>query len=101
MSERGSWVTEYIYCAACAATVQHFVAAEGGDKYFSGEICCGNPIFGGRISAMASGEELQIWEIHLGPMLAAKLCHPVRIAVLAEGGQKFYTLHPGGEVAES
>ena len=100
MSERGSFVTEYIYCGACfeatksvllsdskylkGITIPHWSGSEGGEIQ----------IIAGKIGGLYAGEELNTFEFLLIPQLADQLCHPMRIAVLAEAGERIFTILP-------
>jgi hypothetical protein len=99
MSERGTWITEFIYCDKCIEKFREFLnetecAEDGGEsKYWSfGRV--GQHAFAGRISGLFSGEELQLFEFHLIPKLKEMLCHPLRIAVLADHGEMVFTVLP-------
>lgn len=102
MSERGSFVTEYIYCAACFGVVR---AALCGDRHKY--LCAGPvptwikggdpfPIIAGKIGGLYSGEEIHSMQNYIREF-SRELCHDVRIAVLAESGQEILTAHRGGE----
>jgi len=89
MSQRGSFVTEYIYCSKC------FEAAKGvlllRDKSLCSVVVPGwspgeleLPIIAGKLGYTWS--EAHAIEHEIGPELAAVICHPVRIAVLQEFG---------------
>ena len=91
MSQRGSFVTEYIYCDKCfqaargvllardkdmcTVVVPHWNAAHEGPEM---------PIIAGKMSH--SWSEAYSIEHEIGPELAKVICHPVRIAVLQEIG---------------
>ena len=91
MSDRGSFVTEFIYCAECLAACKAVLLSR--DKHLcsvviptpSGQGDC--PIIAGKIAGLSSGEELITMEFELKPKLDDTLCHPVRVSVLAENGQ--------------
>lgn len=104
MSERGSFVTEYVYCPKC------FVAAKSvlleRHKYLCSitlpswekiEDDDGHtlPIIAGKIGGLYPGEELDSINDGFRRDLAPLLCHPLRIAVLAEQGQAIFTIQPG------
>lgn len=107
MSERGSFITEYVYCGACALVAAKFFSAYGRHKYWctqqldswiDGERL---PVFAGKLGGMYSGAELHDFEDGWGPELQAVICHPMRIAVLADGGERIYRLRPGEKKVES
>lgn len=86
MSERGSFVTEYIYCDHC------FEAAKAALLQSNNELCAtvvpswegeGQtlPIIAGKVGASyAHGEPNVIANLKM------QLCHPLRIAIIPEAG---------------
>lgn len=98
MSERGTWVTEHIYCQQCVDRFQEFLIDSGcgtnGEKYWS-YVKLSPWSFAGRISGLYSGEELHDWD-SIAEDLGKVLCHPVRVAVISDtAGEKIYKI--GGE----
>jgi hypothetical protein len=99
MSERGSFVTEYIHCAACLEVAKqvllsrHKYLYSDQLKYYEKE---GGtfPIISGKVGDMWSGGELWEFEDRLIPALEAKICHPMRVAVLAEDGERIFYAVP-------
>lgn len=102
MSERGSFITEYIYCRACATAVRKalleqrdmgkFFSVADASKFNDSD---GAPrITAGRIGGLHAGEELEDFEAYYAPAIAAVICHPVRVAVIAESGQRIYFIQP-------
>ena len=105
MSERGSFVTQYIYCDKCFAAVKSVLL--GRDKYLCStaipawsEHESELPIVAGKIGGLYRGEELHTFEFEFVPNLEKLVCHPVRIAVLAEEWQAFFTVRPADEVID-
>ncbi len=98
MSERGSFCTEYIYCQHCFAVAREVLT--GDDKYLCGSILPSwqpgetLPIIAGKIGGMYAGEELHTFAWDLAPRLESRLCHRLRIAVLAEQGERIFTVIP-------
>jgi hypothetical protein len=98
MSERGSFVTEYIYCSKCLEAAKRVLI--GREKY----LCSIElpswindetlPIIAGKIGGMSRGEELVEFECEIGAELEASICHPLRVAVLAEVGERIFTFEP-------
>lgn len=100
MSERGSFVTSYIYCAACLAAAKEVLARnskglcgqqveswEGQGKYL--------PIIAGKVGGSYQGEEIHTFESELIPQLETLICHELRIAVLADSGEdQIFALQP-------
>jgi hypothetical protein len=101
MSERGSFVTEYIYCSKCFEAAKSVLL--GREKYLCSTIIpqwdkSGTeiPVIAGKCGAGWSGGELSLFEDELGPELEALICCEVRIAVLAENGNAIFKFKPGG-----
>lgn len=87
MSERGSCVTECIYCNKCFEAVQKAFVHYFGEEYIVQ--VDSTPIVAAFVQGLYNGEELYIVQ-DLAENLAPELCCIVRIAVLPDGG--------GGEV---
>lgn len=91
MSQRGSFVTEYLYCAKCFEAVKH-VLLEHDKSLCSVVVPHWNtskegaelPIIAGKIGHSFSAAHAM--EFDLAPELARVICHPVRIAVLDDVG---------------
>lgn len=96
MSERGSFVTEYIYCDKCFNACKEVLCEN--DKYLKGiEIPSwegeGNlPIIAGKIGGLYANEECNCMEYELIPQIQEKMCpeHKIRIAVMAEQGNALF-----------
>ena len=98
MSQRGSFVTEYIYCEKCADAVESVLCSErhkflcacrlpgysdpqiGSETGQSWKL----PIIAGKVGGLYDGEESHVFEFELIPELAEVVCHPVTVAVLPE-----------------
>lgn len=102
MSERGSFCTEYIYCPACLSAAKFVLLGRekylcstvlpswgGPDKYL--------PIIAGKIGGLFREEEIDTFRYEFIPQLEGLICHPLRIAVLAECGQEILTANPKGK----
>jgi len=91
MSERGSFVTEYIYCKDCVEAVrQVFSSLEQGKWFYSVQVIQGlypQPIFAGRIGESWMGGETVAFETEILPELNMVVCHEVRIVVIPESGE--------------
>lgn len=103
MSERGSFVTEYIHCPNCLNAVQEQLVDSS--KYLTGitipswEYGKTLPIVAGKIGGGHLNEEFNLMD-ELGQGM--QLCHPVRIAVLADSGEsKVFTFKPPQDMEES
>jgi len=103
MSERGSFVTEYIYCPKCFEAAKGVLLAR--DKYlcsiaiphwdeFSRNEGPELPIIAGKIGGLGEGEELITFEFDINEKLSEVLCHPMRIAVLADSDERFFIVVP-------
>ncbi len=97
MSERGSFVTEYIYCKKCLEAAKEVLLDN--HKYLCSRVIGGwgvfdLPIIAGKIGGLYAGEALHDFEAEYLPSLEALICHPMRVAVLAEAGQKIFTATP-------
>ena len=102
MSERGSFVTEFVYCNKCFKVLCDILL--GNEKYLmSIKIPHWNneniekktlPIIAGKIGGLYPGEELDRFEVYFVPEIESLICHTVRIAVLAESGEKIFKIKP-------
>ena len=100
MSERGSFVTEFIYCPDCLAVCLDVLI--GNDKglqsvqipsWIEGQML---PIIAGKIGGLGSGDELFTMQYEIGPILEHRICHSLRVAVLADNGVfQPFTFNPG------
>ena len=99
MSERGSFVTEYVYCRRCFDVARGVLLRR--EKYLcsvvvpswepgGGEL----PIIAGKIGGLGPGDDLTGFLDDVLPELAQGLCHPLRIAILAESGNAIHTAAP-------
>jgi hypothetical protein len=105
MSERGSFVTEYIYCPRCLAKMEALLCCH--DKYLHGVVIPSwdprdrdpLPIIAGKVGCMTPGEEYFNIVEALTPATAP--CHPVRLAVHLECGDTLLLLlTPDGDYEE-
>lgn len=101
MSERGSFVTEYIYCDKCLESAKKILLDNR--KHFRSIVIPGwafmvdkheLPIIAGKVGGLYRGEELDAFDLYLRPHLSKVICHPLRIAVLAESGERIFTINP-------
>ena len=92
-SERGSFVTDYLYCDDCVEAANTVLVGQGkhlcsltipswqgGGKEL--------PVIAGKIGGLYGGEEINTFELELIPKLEPLLCHNLRIAVLADNGKE-------------
>lgn len=99
MSERGSFVTEFIYCERCLSEIEKILCHH--EKYFHGikiphwsEPEKALPIIAGKIGGLYPTEELHVFETLIMPKIAAVICHKLRIAVIADEGEEMFTIYP-------
>lgn len=101
MSERGSFVTEYIYCDKCVAALKPLLCTD--DKFlrgiqipsWTGQSEDTLPILAGKVGGLHSGGELEVFDYELRDEIEAAICHAVRIAVLADSGaSEVFTYEP-------
>lgn len=105
MSERGSFVTEYIYCNTCFIEAARVLLQKNkGLCSTTVPTWTGDqnplPIIAGKLGDTYPGGELNTFEDDLAQRLARVLCHPLRVAVLAEKGEQMYRVIPGQEDVE-
>lgn len=96
MSERGSFVTEYIYNReefhviekVLFETIEH-------SKYFAPHLVGDFSIIAGKIGGTWPGNEFFIMEEEIIPELEKVICRDLRIAVISDcDGERFYTVSP-------
>lgn len=100
MSERGSFVTEYIYCNACFEAAKNILKCDS--KFLRGVVIPGwsgmsrpdLPIIAGKIGGAYPGEELHEFEHVYQRLLSEVVCHPMRVAVLADSGERIFVVQP-------
>jgi hypothetical protein len=84
MSERGAYLTQFIYCDRCFNAVQKFLKDRGlGPINLYGQSTRG-VLAGQARSTYSSGELDEFESIYLDKILQPKLCHPVSVLVWAE-----------------
>lgn len=95
MSERGSFVTQYIYCADCLAVASRALGVGSSDKFLTATLIPSwegpgmtLPIVAGKIGATSNGGEIDYMEEIIDDM-EPFLCHPVHIAVIPDHGEPF------------
>jgi hypothetical protein len=97
MSERGSFITDFIYCEKCFERVSEILRGDG--KFLKTvQVPHWNegylPILAGKIGSSYPGGELEEFANDLIPKIKSVVCHPVRIAVLAENGECIFKVEP-------
>lgn len=82
MSERGSFVTEYIYCKECLKVIEDaFLPIK--EKHFYAYRLDSCPIIAGRLGALGSGGEFEVIQ-NVQELVRDKLCHSVRMSILCD-----------------
>ena len=92
MSQRGSWVTEYVYCPKCVAALDAYFKASPQGKYLSAYRIPSwdnsqaepMPIWAGKVGGLYLGEEAHAFEFEVVPELEKVVGCKLRIAVLPE-----------------
>lgn len=99
MSERGSFVTQYIYCEKCFQSAKRVLL--GREKDLCSTVIpqwddsdTEIPVIAGKVGSDWIGGGLYMFEQELGPDLEALICHTVRVAVLAKDGEQIFTFTP-------
>lgn len=94
MSDRGTFITDCIYCEKCLNAVREEIERNNlvtvymdqkNDTHVSGTIKEGCP-----------GFEIAYFREYIIPEIEKRICHTIRIAVLAESGQKMFMAVPVG-----
>ena len=99
MSERGSFTTEYIYCDECLKKAKAILLSSTKMlcsqeiKSWSPDDTLPLPIIAGKVGGYYMGEELITFML-IAEELEKQLCHPMRIAVLAEEGSEIFNINP-------
>ena len=90
MSERGSFITEYIYCDKCFNACKEVLC--GNDKWLNARQIAELPIIAGKIGGLYACEELHDMEYKYIPQIQEKMCPDckIRIAVIAEQGTSVF-----------
>lgn len=93
MSERGSFVTEFIYCKQCFEHAKKILLSN--DKYLDSAVVKNRPIIAGKIGGIFHGAELTTFEYEILPKLEEVICHELRIAVISDSaGCEFFVATP-------
>lgn len=101
MSERGSFVTEFIYCESCYQAMEHMLTSRQ-DKYLTCKRVDKFPILAGKIGGLYFGEELDSMRNLIFEYLpSGTLCCSIRLVVIPDNEKvTLFTIHPTGEVDE-
>lgn len=94
MSERGSFVTQYIYCRRCAEAAKEILCDDRKGLCSQSILSWEThpqptelPIIAGKVGGLYAGEEIDLFRDVLIPALEAKICHNVTIAVLPNNAE--------------
>lgn len=96
VSDRGSFVTEFIYCKDCLKAARKVLIGE--DKYLCSEQIKELPIIAGKIGAL--NDCVLEFGMHYVPDLEKVICHPLRVGVIGDGFSeaKLFTINPTKEL---
>lgn len=90
MSERGSFVTEYVYCKKCFTALKKILLSK--EKYFCSQVIeswdgCSEsylPIIAGKVGGSYPHEEIRVFKHELADKIEEVICHPIRISVIPD-----------------
>src|SRR6186713_2299273 len=85
MSERGSFVSEYIYCKKCFSAVFDVLKNDKSGHIDSPMRVGSFPIVAGKLSGMAHADALYNFNDFVLPKISDAICHDVKIALFPEG----------------
>lgn len=99
MSERGSFITEYIYCPKCLEVAKKHLLGNG--KFLCSIVMPGwgdtdtLPIIGGKIGGLGAGDEKLDMQLEFIPAIEKEICHKITIAVIPDDGEpEFFVAEP-------
>lgn len=81
MSQRGAFVTEFMYCGECFEAVRDLLNSPIGVQSCS---IANDSILTGAVLGSYPGEEVFYFDTEIRDKIEEKICHHVQIAVLAE-----------------
>jgi len=84
MSDRGTYITDFIYCSKCLFIVESAFKRQNFNFNGCEKFGLGSGFCYGRISGLYSGEEIDIFENEILPEIENNLCHKVRICIFPE-----------------
>ena len=99
MSERGSFVTEFINCKHCLDAAEKILCSNlHGIRVPNWNKTMGAlPIIAGKIKGMSPGSELIAFEVAIKPLLESAICHRLRVAVIADYGEEIFVVYPNNK----
>ena len=81
MSERGSFVTQYMYCKECRKRMKKVLCI--GHKYLNGKILCDDTMIAGKLGSCGPYGDVIMFQFQLFNKENAP-CHPVRVALIPD-----------------
>ena len=84
MSDRGSFVTEFIYCPECFRAVEKILFDP--ESGLEPVVVRKGRIIAGYVKSMYPGGETTFFDIDCRRILEEAICHAVRVAVIPESG---------------
>lgn len=98
MSERGSFVTQYMYCDKCWARLEKVLCK--GHKYLDGKSLNDNTIIAGRLGSCGPGSDIVMFKYELFNKENAP-CHPIKIALIPDSmDAEIVVVKPDGDVED-
>ena len=99
MSERGTFITDYIYCPKCLEIAKSVLLSN--DKGMCSIIIPSwqgdgkmLPVIAGTIGGSFPGEGVMEFEVTIVPILEDSVCHSFRIAVMGDEGERIFIINP-------
>jgi len=92
MSERGCFITEWIYCETCRKAVGTILKAEESNYLSCVTFINNGAIIAGRVNGLYNGEEIDRFKFSINKKLTKIICHPLRISIISEDGHKLFSL---------
>lgn len=107
MSERGSFVTQYIYCQDCLVKVRQVFCQDRSKHLCATQIVAWEgsespvlPIVAGKLSSSFDGGEIQEMEDYLDSLRELGPCHRLMVSVICDSGKAATYLIEDGQVAQ-
>lgn len=98
MSERGSFVTQYMYCRKCREKLEKVLCT--GHKYLNGKAICDNTMIAGKLGGCGPYDDTVMFQYQLFNKGNAP-CHPVKIALIPDSvNPRILVIKPDGDVED-
>ena len=98
MSERGSFVTQYMYCDKCWGRLEKVLCT--GHKYLDGKSINDNTIIAGRLGSCGPGSDIVMFKYELFNKENAP-CHPIKVALIPDSmNAEIVVVKPDGDVED-